>query len=61
VSHHYFERINNAGEYHQTVKPGIMYKQGVREFLSKPIDQERLLGAVEKAVNEGERRDKFAT
>ena len=34
---------------------------GVREFLSKPIDQERLLGAVEKAINEGGRRDKFAT
>ena len=42
-------------------QPGVLFKQGVREFLSKPIDQERLLGAVEKAVNEGERRDKFAT
>ena len=42
-------------------KPGVLFKQGVREFLSKPIDQERLLGAVEKAVNEGERRDKSAT
>ena len=42
-------------------KPGVLFKQGVREFLSKLIDQERLLGAVEKAVNEGGRRDKFAT
>jgi two-component system chemotaxis response regulator CheY len=42
-------------------KPGVLFKQGVREFLSKPIDQERLLGAVEKAVNEGGRRDTFAT
>ena len=42
-------------------QPGVLFKQGVREFLSKPIDQERLLGAVEKAVNEGGQRDKFAT
>ena len=32
-------------------KPGVLFKQGVREFLSKPIDQERLLSAVNKAVN----------
>ena len=32
-------------------KPGVLFKQGVREFLSKPIDQERLLSAVSKAVN----------
>jgi two-component system chemotaxis response regulator CheY len=42
-------------------QPGILFKQGVVEFLSKPIDQELLLGAVKKAVNEGGRRDKFAT
>jgi CheY-like chemotaxis protein len=42
-------------------EPGVMFKQGVREFLSKPIDQERLLGAVEKVVNEGGRKDKSAT
>ena len=32
-------------------KPGILFKQGVEAFLSKPIDQERLLSAVNKAVN----------
>ncbi len=42
-------------------QPGVLFKQGVREFLSKPIDQERLLGAVEKVVNEGGRKDKSAT
>jgi two-component system, chemotaxis family, chemotaxis protein CheY len=42
-------------------QPGVLFKQGVREFLSKPIDQERLLGAVQKAVNEGGGRNKFAT
>ena len=42
-------------------QPGVLFKQGVREFLSKPIDQVRLLEAVKKAVNEGGRRDKFAT
>jgi FixJ family two-component response regulator len=34
-------------------KPGVLFKQGVREFLSKPIDQERLVSAVNKAVNKG--------
>ena len=34
-------------------KPGVLFKQGVGEFLSKPIDQERLLSAVNKAVNKG--------
>jgi two-component system chemotaxis response regulator CheY len=42
-------------------QPGVMFKQGVREFLTKPIDQERLLGAVEKVINEGGRKDKSAT
>jgi two-component system chemotaxis response regulator CheY len=42
-------------------QPGVLFKQGVREFLSKPIDQERLLGAVEKVINEGGRKDKSAT
>ena len=32
-------------------EPGDLYKEGVREFLSKPIDQERLLNAVNKVVN----------
>ena len=34
-------------------KPGVLFKQGVEEFLSKPIDQERLVSAVNKAVNKG--------
>ncbi|HEV8327698.1 MAG TPA: response regulator [Nitrospiraceae bacterium] len=34
-------------------KPGVLFKQGVGEFLSKPIEQERLLSAVNKAVNQG--------
>jgi two-component system chemotaxis response regulator CheY len=29
-------------------KPGVLFKQGVGAFLSKPIDQERLLSAVNK-------------
>ena len=32
-------------------KPGVLFKQGVGDFLSKPIDQERLINAVNKAVN----------
>ena len=32
-------------------KPGVLFKQGVGAFLSKPIDQERLLNAVNNAVN----------
>jgi two-component system chemotaxis response regulator CheY len=39
-------------------QPGVLSnKPGVVEFLSKPIDQERLLGAVKKAVNKGGSRD----
>ena len=38
-----------------------LFKQGVVDFLSKPIDHERLLGAVKKAINEGGWRDKFVT
>lgn len=38
-----------------------LFKQGVVEFLSKPIDRERLLAAVKKAVNEGGWRDSFTT
>ena len=34
-------------------KPGVLFKEGVVEFLSKPIDQERLISAVNKAVNKG--------
>ena len=38
-----------------------LLKQGVVDFLTKPIDQERLLSAVKKAVSEGGWRDKFTT
>ncbi|MEO6307073.1 MAG: response regulator [Nitrospiraceae bacterium] len=34
-------------------QPGLLFKQGVVGFLTKPIDPERLLGAVEKAISEG--------
>ena len=51
------EKLESASRLFQ---PGVLFKQGVREFLSKPIDQERLLGAVEKVVNEGGRKDKSA-
>jgi len=34
-------------------QPGLLFKQGVVEFLTKPIDPVRLLGAVEKAISEG--------
>ena len=40
---------------------GILFKQGVIEFLSKPVDQPLLLAAVEKAVNQSGYRDDFAT
>ena len=34
-------------------KVTTLFKQGVVEFLVKPINQEQLLGAVKKAVNKG--------
>ena len=34
-------------------KPGVLFKRGVVEFLSKPINQNQLLDAVTKAVNTG--------
>ena len=39
----------------------ILFKQGVIEFLTKPVDQPLLLAAVEKAVNQSGYRDDFAT
>lgn len=36
-----------------------LFKQGVIEFLSKPIDRDKLLGAVKKAVSEGGWKDDF--
>ena len=38
-----------------------MFKKAGVEFLAKPIDQERLLGAVKKAADEVRSRDKGAT
>ena len=38
-----------------------LFKQGVVEFLSKPIDRDKLLGAVKKAVKEGGWKDSFVT
>jgi DNA-binding NtrC family response regulator len=39
----------------------ILFKQGVIEFLTKPVDHPLLLAAVEKAVNQSGYRDDFAT
>ena len=39
-------------------KVTTLFKQGVVEFLVKPIAQERLLGAVKKAIKESRSRDK---
>ena len=38
-----------------------MFKQAGIEFLAKPIDQERLLFSVKKALSEGKSKDKVAT
>jgi len=40
-------------------RANTLFKQGVVEFLTKPIDQSKLLGAVKKAVSEGGWKDKF--
>lgn len=50
--------LSGAGTVENTA---ILFKQGVVDFLSKPIDQAQLLGAVKKAVHEGGWRDRFAT
>jgi CheY-like chemotaxis protein len=52
------EKLESATRLFQ---PGVLFKQGVVKFLSKPIDQVLLLEAVKTAVDEGGRRDKFAT
>ena len=36
-----------------------LFKQGVVEFLTKPIDKEKLIAAVHKAVKEGGWKDSF--
>ena len=38
-----------------------LFKQGVVEMLSKPIDKDKLLAAVKKAVKEGGWKDSFVT
>lgn len=50
--------LSGAGTVERTT---TLFKQGVVEFLSKPIDKEKLLGAVKKAVSEGGWRDSFTT
>jgi two-component system chemotaxis response regulator CheY len=39
----------------------ILFKQGVVEFLSKPVEPEKLTAAVHKAVKGGGYKDDFAT
>ena len=39
----------------------ILFKQGVIDFLSKPVDHKRLLAAVENAVSQSGYRDDYAT
>ena len=46
--------------YSKMERAANMFKQAGVEFLSKPINQEQLLGAVKKAINEGKSRDKVA-
>jgi FixJ family two-component response regulator len=40
-------------------KAATLFKQGVIEFLSKPIDRDKLLSAVKKAVDGGGWKDSF--
>lgn len=42
-------------------RASTLFKQGVMEFLSKPIDKDKLLGAVKKAMAEGGWKDSFRT
>jgi two-component system chemotaxis response regulator CheY len=39
----------------------ILFKQGVIDFLSKPVDHQRLLGAVGNAVAQSGYKDDYAT
>lgn len=50
--------LSGAGTVENT---GILFKQGVIDFLSKPVDHKRLLGAVENAVNQSGYKDDYAT
>jgi two-component system chemotaxis response regulator CheY len=42
-------------------RANTLFKQGVMEFLTKPIDKDKLLGAVKKAMTEGGWKDSFRT
>ena len=42
-------------------KANTLFKQGVVEFLSKPIEPEKLVASVHKAVKEGGYKDDFTT
>ena len=42
-------------------RAATLFKQGVIEFLSKPVDRDKLLSAVKKAVDMGGWKDSFAT
>ena len=42
-------------------KANILFKQGVIEFLSKPLDTKALVAAVKKAVAQSGHRDQFTT
>jgi two-component system chemotaxis response regulator CheY len=42
-------------------RASTLFKQGVIEFLTKPIDKDKLLGAVKKAMAEGGWKDSFRT
>jgi len=41
-------------------RAATLFKQGVVEFLNKPIDKEKLLSAVKKAVDSGGWKDSFS-
>ena len=42
-------------------KANILFKQGVIEVLSKPIDNKALIAAVKKAVGQSGHKDQFST
>ena len=42
-------------------KANILFKQGVIEVLSKPIDNKALIAAVQKAVGQSGHKDQFTT
>ena len=44
-----------------TERARVLFKQGVSDILSKPIDQGKLLAAVKKAFDAGRLKDEFTT